>query len=261
MKPTLFALLLIGALAFAQDEAEDKPEEAPDAPDPVKLLADLTAANEAKDATKIGLLLKDIGEFGRSAKEAADVDPLAAELVKSLKACKGNQGTLIRVLETLGELRSKEAASALKKIAFRKKAKSLEEEAYQATAILALCKLRDKKYINGLGDISRHKSTMVAKAAYEGFAEYGTCSGKIRKGIAELLMKRLDMEYPAASRQGDGGKVSGEQKKRWDALSPVIIKTMQSICRQPTINDIENWREWWKEFKKDRRTWKDEKKT
>ena len=47
------------------------------------------------------------------AKDAAEVDPVAKELLTSMKVCKGNQGTLIQIIETLGVLRSKTTASAL----------------------------------------------------------------------------------------------------------------------------------------------------
>ena len=66
-----------------------------------------------------------------------------------------------------------------------------------------------------------------------------------------LLLVFLTLPFQAGAK--------GEAQKRWEQLSPVIVQSMQSICRQPTINDIENWREWWKENKKDPRAWKDEK--
>ena len=40
----------------------------------------------------------------------------------------------------------------------------------------------------------------------------------------------------------------------------VIVASMQAICHEDTINDIENWREWWKEYKRDAKYWKDKKK-
>jgi hypothetical protein len=262
MKQHLLALLFCGAIAYAQEvpdelppaKEEEKAEET--GPDPFKILADLQAANAAKDATQIGFQLKKVKELGQFAKDAAEVDPVAKELLTSMKVCKGNQGTLIQIIETLGVLRSKTTASALKKKAFKKKAKTIEDEAIQATAIIALCKLRDTKHVNGVADMTKSRSNIIAKAAYEGFREYGACKGKVRKNIATIIMKRMELEYPSAGSQGSG-KISGAQQERWGQLSPVIVKTMQAICRQPTINDIDNWREWWREFKSDRKTWKD----
>ncbi|MHC4225517.1 MAG: hypothetical protein ACYSX0_09465 [Planctomycetota bacterium] len=265
MKHHLLALLCCGVIAYAQEVPDElpPPEEGEKAeetgPSPIKLLSDLQMANASKDATQIGFLLKKIKELGQQSKDAAEVDPIAKELLTSAKICKGNQGTLIQILETMGELRSKVTAGALKKKAFKKKAKTIEDEAIQATAIVALCRLRDTKNINGVADMTKSRSNIVAKAAYEGFREYGSCKGKVRKNIATIIMKRMDAEYPSAGGQGSG-KISGAQQERWGQLSPVIVKTMQVLCRQPTINDIDNWREWWREFKGDRKTWKDPKK-
>jgi hypothetical protein len=266
MKQRLLALLFCGAIAYAQEVPDELPppeggEKAEETgPNPIKLLADLQVANASKDATQIGFLLKKIKELGQQAKDATEVDPIAKELLNSLKVCKGNQGTLIQILKTMGELRSAATAGALKRRAFKKKAKTIEDEAVQATAIVALCKLRDTKHINGIADMTKSRSNIIAKAAYEGFREYGSCKGKVRKNIANIIMKRMDAEYPSAGGQGSG-KVSRVQQERWGQLSPVIVKTMQAICRQPTINDIDNWREWWREFKGDRKAWKDPKKT
>ena len=55
-----------------------------------------------------------------------------------------------------------------------------------------------------------------------------------------------------------GGNVSAEAQKRWQVVAPVIVDSMQSICRDTTIADVDNWRQWWKENRKNRRTWKDE---
>ena len=105
-------------------------------------------------------------------------------------------------------------------------------------------------------DFTKHRSVAVAKAAYACFRHYGPAKGKGRKGIAEILMKRLSAEKPAA---GQSGKVSAAQQERGEKLEKVIVASMQAICRQDTINDIENWREWWKENKRNREVWKDKK--
>ncbi|NJN14242.1 MAG: hypothetical protein HC813_00850, partial [Planctomycetes bacterium] len=55
-----------------------------------------------------------------------------------------------------------------------------------------------------------------------------------------------------------GGTVSAEQQERFNQLKSSIVASMQALCRQPTINDVENWREWWRENKKRRDAWKDE---
>ena len=77
------------------------------------------------------------------------------------------------------------------------------------------------------------------------------------KQVAELLMKRLDSEYPTAS---SGGNISAEAQERWGKLQEIIVKSLQAVCRETTIIDIENWREWWKDNKRNAKRWKDPKK-
>ena len=42
-------------------------------------------------------------------------------------------------------------------------------------------------------------------------------------------------------------------------LGSMIVSAMQAVTRETTINDIENWRDWWKENKNSRKVWKDKK--
>jgi len=226
------------------------------APDPGRLLSDLSVANAAKDTLKIASLTGPIAEAGKTSKDQAALDALATELHTSLKLCKGNWGTLGKIVDALGELHSKKALSALKRIAYKKKAKNGDEETLQAKAIDAVAKLRDTRQIKPLGELTKNSKLTIAKAAYKAFRHYGTKKGRVRKGIAELLIKRIEMEYPSSGGQRNTN-ISQEKRQRWGQVSPVIVASLQAICRQPTINDIDNWREWWKENKKNPRAWRD----
>jgi hypothetical protein len=244
--------------AGEEEEEEAKPTPKPAAPvDPAKLLSDLTLANAAKDVPRIDIAAKEALAWAKSAKDETLVEGIAKELTESLKAAKGNWGTLNTIVEALGDLRSKEGAKALKKYAFKKDAKDEAEEKFQANAIRALGKLADPKEIAAFEEVSKSDSKAIAKAAYEALGSYGTAKGKVRKQCAEVLMKRLDMEYPSSGGQG-GKSVSAEKQERWGEVSPAMIATLKAICRDATINDIDNWREWWKENKKNPRVWKDE---
>ena len=259
--PRLVLLALLLCLAWVRAEEEQEPagpdgSAEPSGPGGAQLLMELAAANKAKDFEKYGLLVKQISDYAPSAKDEAEIDGLAVELVSTLKIARKEHALRLKVVDAMGLLRSKKGAGSLAKIAFKKKARDEKEEELQAHAILALSQMRDPKHVRRIGDMTKHKSTMVARAAYEGFVHYGPAKGKVRKEIAELLMKRLDAEYPTANQDGN---VSGAQKVRWNALSPVIVKTMQSVCRENTIVDIENWREWWGENKRSRTVWKDKK--
>jgi hypothetical protein len=224
--------------------------------DPARLLNELTMANKAKDAGKIGSLLKGIAEAGKVSKDKKVIDALAKELGKSFKVCKGNWGTLRGIADALGELRSKNATNALKRYAYQKKVKDENHESVQIHALLAIGKAADPRQIESLGDQCKNRRLKIAKAAYQAFKHYGTANGKTRKRCAEVLMKRLEAEYPSAGGQG-GGNVSAEAQERWQELSTVIVASMQAVCHEPTINDVDNWREWWKENKKRSGTWKD----
>ena len=127
MKKTVLATLILVGAALGQEAGEGQ-----------KLLADLQAANAAGDAGKIELLLKEITIFAESTKDQAAADALGGELVKSLKPCKGNWGTLRAIMEAMGALRSKKALGTLKKQGFRKEPAEGPEEAVQAEAIKAL---------------------------------------------------------------------------------------------------------------------------
>ncbi len=261
------ALLTLPALVWAEEEEEgcgeegcseqeaSKPEPMPP-PDPAQLLADLEAAVEAKDAAKIGALLPGITEVGRTSKAEAEIDGFASLLLKGLALAKDadDHDLQRKVIDCLGELRSKKSAGALKRLAFAKKTKDEKEEELKARAILAVSTLRDVGLSDDIAEEMKDRSVVVAKAACEALRHYDTAKGSLRLKVAELVMKRLDAEYPAA---GQSGKVSEEQRKRWNELSPAMLATMQAICRQPTIVEIENWREWWKENKKSPKAWKD----
>ncbi|MHC4952423.1 MAG: hypothetical protein ACYTGZ_00910 [Planctomycetota bacterium] len=250
--PTLLvlALLLLATAVPAQDESKE--------PDPAKILNDLTAANAAKDVTMISGLLDGISHVGKTAKDNKLTDPLAKELVVSFKLCKGNWGTLRKILDAMGDLRSKKSLSLLKKTAFQKKTKSEDYEKLQIHAIAALGAYQESKLIDPIGDQTKHKSTKVAAAAYAAFKNYGASKGKVRKKVAELLMKRLESEYPFST-SPDGNAPGAEAQKRWGELQKPIVASLQAVCHETTINDIENWREWWKENKKSSKTWKDKK--
>jgi hypothetical protein len=278
MKYSSIALACFLGVALAQEE-EKPPEQAPppeqpaeeegcgDGPesekqpvavvptDPKKVIADLTLANAAKDVMRIDAAAKEALAWAKGAKDEATVEILATELIDAIKVAKGNYGTLNTVVEALGELRSKEGVKALRRIAFQKKAKDAQDEKLQAFALVGVGKFGDPKDIAAFEEASKGDSAIVAKAAYEALGLYGPAKAKVRKQCAELLMKRLDMEYPSSGGQG-GKTVSAEKQARWAEVSPVMVNAMKSLCREATINDIDNWREWWKENKK--KPWKDE---
>lgn len=246
MKQVPIALVLLAGAVFAQDD-----------PDPVKLLTDLAAANKAKDVSTIATLLDPIAKVGKTAKDSKTVDPLAKELTVSFKIAKGNWGTLRKILDTLGELRSKKSASLLKKTAF-KEVEDDDKISVQVSALGALGKLADKKYLDGIIDTSKSRNLKVAEACYKALGEYGVAKGKVRKAVAEQLMKRLESEYPSASADKNPGQAA---RDRWAKLQTPIVKAMQAVCHEPTITDVPNWREWWKENKKNAKAWKDKKPT
>jgi len=265
MKYAAIALTCLLGLAWAQEEGgEPGPEEEqqggiPPAAveDPAKILSDLTLANAAKDLPRVDAAAKQALAWAKSAKDEDLIESMTKELADSLKVAKGNWGTLYTIMEAIGELHHKAGAKILKKYATQKRVKLPEEEKLQAIAVIGLGRMADPRDINTLAEISKNDSTPVAKAAYQAFASYANAKGKVRKQCAETLMKRLDMEYPSSGGQG-GKSVSAEKQERWKELSPAIVSSMQAICRQPTIPDIENWREWWRENKKNARAWRDD---
>jgi len=273
MKYPAFALACLLGIAYAQEEGkppekpaeegaaeegagEKKPEPPPMAPvDPAKIISDLTLANAAKDVPRVDAAAKDALRWAAGAKDEAQAEAIAKELGDSLKVAKGNSGTLDIIVKALGELRTKDGAKTLKKLAFQKKVKDEQEEKLQATAIVALGKAADPRDISAFEEISKSDSKVIAKAAYEAFGCYGPAKAKVRKQCVESLMKRLELEYPSSGGQG-GKSVSPEKQERWGDVSPVMVASMKALCRDATINTIDDWREWWKENKK--KPWKDD---
>jgi len=248
MKYVAMTLLLAASIVSADETG----------PDAAKLLNDLTAANAAKDVTAISSLLKPISEMALRAKDTKLLDPFAKELVASYKLSKGNWGTMRQILDVLGDLRSKKGLSLLKKTAFQKKVKNDDFLKLQIHAIAAIGKFGESKYIDALIDETKKRETKIALAAYESFKSYGTAKGKARKRVAEELMKRLEAENPyKTSGNANAGPVGAEQIKRWGEISKPVVAALQAVCREDTINDLDNWREWWKENKKSRTAWKD----
>ena len=73
-------------------------------------------------------------------------------------------------------------------------------------------------------------------------------------------MKRLEAENPYSRGKNSNAAVAGEAaKKRWAEVQPPVVTAMQAVCHESTINDLDNWREWWKENKKSKTVWKDKK--
>ena len=249
MKAVTIALLFAAALSWAQD---DKPT------DPLKVLSDLMKANAEKDVGTIDTLMKSVIEVGQTSKSPEEVDPIAKELAISFKLAKGNPGIERKIIKAMGELRSRKTLGVLKRWAFRKKVKNEDQESLQVAAIDAIGLLRDPKLVDKIGDVSKSRSVNIAKAAYASLKNYGPSKGRVRRKIAELLMKRLSAEKPSTGQQG--GSVSKEAQARWQKVERVMVESMQAVCREDTINDIENWREWWKENKRNPKTWKDKKK-
>lgn len=253
MRIPLVALALVALVAGlrAEDEEESKPEPAAPPGDPVKLLSDLQAAIAAKDVAKVGALCKPIADVGKSGKSGEEIDALAEELSKGL----GFKEADVRgeVLKALTELRSLKASGPLKKYIGRK-VKGDREEELVGQAIDALGSAADPGEVDFIADMMKEQSIYIAKGACGAFKHYAKAKAKVRKQIAELVMKRMEGEKPSSGGQS-GGKASAEQQKRWDALSPLLVGSMQALCRQPTIADVESWREWWKENKK--KPWKD----
>ncbi len=246
-RPALSLILFAGLVA-----AEGPDPEA----DGARILNDLTAANAAKDSSKIDMLLREVLDYAKGGKREETIEEFAAQLEESYKVCKGNWGTLRKIVEALGQLRSKKGARALKKIAFQREGQSKDEEEVQALAILAISLMNDPKLVDPIIEQTKAKSLVVAKAAYECLKNYAAAKGKVRRDIADELIKRLEAENPTAAQ---GGGVSAEQQERFNQLKATIVGSMQAICRQPTINDVENWREWWRENKKNSKAdaWKD----
>ncbi|MCK6460010.1 MAG: HEAT repeat domain-containing protein [Planctomycetes bacterium] len=239
-----------------EEEESEKAPPPPAAPaDPKKIIADLTLANAAKDVGRIDTAAKEALAWAKGAKDEATAETLAVELADSIKAAKGNYGTLNVVVEALGELRTKEGLKSLKKIGFQKKAKDAQDEKLQAYALVGVGKFGDPKDVPAFEEAAKSESTVVAKGAYEALGLYGPAKAKIRKQCVELLMKRVDMEYPSSGGQG-GKSVSAEKQARWAEVSPAIVGSLKALCRENTINDVDNWREWWKENKK--KAWKDD---
>ncbi len=254
MRRTALFLIILAGLLSTEGLAEG-PDGDPEA-DGARILNDLTAANAAKDSSKIDLLLKEILDYAKRGKTEETIEEFGAQLDESFKICKGNWGTLRKIVEAMGELRSKKGSRLLKKVAFQKEGLTKDEEEVQAVAIHAISLMNDPKMVASLIEQTRNKSLVVAKAAYESFKQYATAKGKVRRDIADELIKRLEAENPTA---GQSGGVSAEQQDRFNQLKASIVASMQVICRQPTINDVENWREWWRENKKNSRAeaWKD----
>ncbi|MEM8883466.1 MAG: hypothetical protein AAGD14_05325 [Planctomycetota bacterium] len=244
----LALVLLLVAPAVAQEE-----------PDPAQILKDLTAANKEKDLTVAAALIDQIAELAKSSKDQKALEPLAKELTKTFKLAKGNWGTKRKILDTLGALRAKGGLSLLKKTATMKDPKTDDFVSLKVQALLALGQFADSKLVDTILDQSKDREVKVAEAAYTAMAGYGVAKGKVRRKAAEGLMKRIEAEYPYTT-GGTNSKNPGEAAiKRWDTLRKPIIDALQAVCHENTINDINNWREWWKENKKNARAWKNKK--
>jgi len=260
MKYLTMTLLFIGLLALGARAEDENPAGEGDGAAPeldgAKLLADLTAANAAKDSDAAAMLLDKISQFAKTAKDNKLTEPLGKELTSSYKIAKGNWGTMRKILDTLGELRSKKALSALKKVAYAKKVKDDDHETLQIHAIGAIGAYADSKQIDSLVDMTKNTNTKIAIAAYSAFKNYGVAKGKDRKKVAEELMKRLESENPYTT-SSSGNNPGAAAIERWGLVQKPVVDSMQAVCREATINDLDNWREWWKENKKNRKAWKD----
>lgn len=254
MKIRLLALLFAASFAIAEGDEPAATDEA--APDPEAVLVKLEKANDEKDSFGVDRMIPEIVASAKGADEKMR-DKLAKELAKSLKISKGNWGTLKKIVEGLGELRSKDGIRAISRIAYQDDAEEGDEQELQAYALVAIGKIGDKRQIGKLEDMAKERNDVVAAAAYEAFKYYGDAKGRTRKKVAEILMKRIEAEYPYST--GSGKSVSNAQVERWKKISPTIVDALRSVCHQKTLNSIDNWREWWAENEDNRDAWRDPK--
>jgi len=251
MKYALLSLSLLGLVAsgtVAKEKSEAK-----------QLLEKLEKANKEKDSSAIDSLCQPIRELALGSKDQKELDPLADELADSVKVCRGNWGTLDKVVSTLGDLRSKKGLRTLRMLAFpRRDLESDDERGLQLTAIDAIGKMRSRRMIRALEDLSKERNNAVAMAAYGAFKHYGPEKGRVRRQIVEILMKRISLEYPSQGGQSDKN-VSAAKYERWRELQPVIVESLQVLCRQNTITSVDVWQEWWDENESPRsKVWQDD---
>jgi len=220
------------------------------------LVEKAAAANKAKDAHALKAVLANVPAEGAAGANTALSGPLAVSLAQSLRVFKSDRDLRMEIVDALGKLRTKRAKSALKRIALRRKVKDPQEQELQARALLALGKFQEPGLIEGIGKQAKTRSLVVATADYRCFASYEGASGRVRKRVAEFLMKRMELEYPAYS-NSNGKWISAEKRQRWRAVSSAIVRSLQAVTGQETINDIGTWREWWRENKASRRAWSD----
>ena len=237
-------ILLAAAVVAAEDQDLDKQ------------LTALAAANGAKDIAQITKLAKEVAA-SEKAKAGEPEDRMAAELSKSLSICKKDYDALETVIDALARLRSKKGLSSLKRIAFKKKVKDERLASVQAQALIAVGALADPKQLDGIEDQTKNRSITIARGAYLSLKPYGESKGKIRRRVAEILMKRMQAEYPRF--QPGGKRVSKEKYARWGKLSSSIVSSLQSVCRQPLIVSPDDWDEWWRDNKKRTKVWRNDK--
>ncbi len=248
----LIVLLITGPVR-AEDESENK-----EALDGAAILSQLSTANADKDLSKLGRLSKQLKDDGATIKEPKARDAIVKEVKKSLKVCKGNWGTIKNFVAAAGVLGGKSAGSMLKKLALEKEAKDEDHLAVQLVAVEAMGALADTRLLRTFEDLCKHRNADVANAAYKALGGYAGAKGKTRKKIAAMIMKRMTMEKPSSGGQG-GKSVSAEATERWNKVQMSIVKTMQLICKEPTISDAANWEEWFGENKSRSPAWKDPK--
>ena len=246
MRNTVLLLLLAGSAPAGGILSTAAWKSEPAAP---ALLEAFKLANENKDAGRVAALLARVRVEDMS---AAERDGLAQELGRSLAAFRKNLEIEREVVNTLGELRSKRALAPLKRFAFRRKPRSDRDVSLQVAALHALGKQRDPKLLGAFEKVLSNHNIDVAKAAYTGLGHYADAKARVRKRVAEILIKRLLLEYPG---DGSGAWVSNEQWARWRSISSAIVSSLQSVSHEATINDPEDWRRWWKETK--RKPWRD----
>ena len=221
------------------------------------LADELEQAIQDKDASRISNVAERVEGAVSADEQGEAADQLAVQLSKAAKVAKRDLDALEFVLEALGHLRSRKGAPTLKRFAFRKDAKDERAADLQALALVALGRMADSRQLRGIEDQTKNRNMTVAKGAYTSLVGYASANGKTRKRVAEILMKGLLNEYPRYS-PSNGKYVSDEKRKRWSKLSGSIVRSLQAVCRQPTITSVDDWEQWWRENKRKTKSWRDE---
>lgn len=238
-----------GTPLCAQDE-DPADKAGADVPEQLKALKDVARDRKGeKDAEGVDLINKLAAEYPKlDKKEQRDVAKGISDCFKATR-----EPTQVRLLLAAGEALStmgEDGAKVLGKVCDDKRYGKKEWLEFRGQLVTFLGRPAEDKFSKQLVDYAvRDKDDLIRAMAGGTLKHYAGKDAKVRKEIAEKLIKELSGIYGASKANADPKDYGRKaMEDRFAAIQDPWMKTLTALTGQE-IKDPPSWNEWWNKNK------------